>query len=107
MEEEEEVLLACIPEESGHFSGSILKACHKCGQNVWVSPASLAAAGSKAKLVCVKCLGKSIANETIKDVAIKGMSEGQLREVSKAIGRKVTQEEADMLIEALMGKKSS
>jgi hypothetical protein len=96
--EEEEVLLVCMPEKSKHCHGSRLKTCHKCGGGVWVTPASLMAAGSKAKLVCTKCVGDDVAEAVIKD-----MTDGQLREISEAVGRKVTREEAERVIGKLAG----
>lgn len=102
MEPEEEVILVCMPEGREHYPGSRLKTCHKCGQNVWVTPASLAAAGSKAKLTCTQCVGNDVATSLIED-----MTEGQLAEISKTLGRKVTREEAERAMGKMAGKRFS
>jgi hypothetical protein len=102
VEPEEEVILVCMLEDRKHYPGSRLKTCHKCGQNVWVTPASLAAAGSKAKLTCTQCVGSDVAESMIKD-----MTEGQLAEISKTVGRKITREEAERIMGKLAGRKFS
>lgn len=84
--EEDEVLLVCMTEKSKHYHGSLLKTCYKCGVGVWVSPASLVAAGSRSKLICTQCVGSKL-------ICSEAVTEGQLREISEAVGRKVTREE--------------
>ena len=93
--ETEETILVCMRESAAvtHAPESILKTCSECGQNIWVSPASLIAAGSQARLTCTKCVGDDIC----KDV-IQTMTSGQLREISQAVGREVSQEEVDRIV---------
>lgn len=97
MEEEEDVFLVCMPEEARHCHGSLLKSCSKCGGRIWVTPASLAGAGSKAKLVCLKCAPKD-------EAEVQGVTDGQLRELSRDLGREVTREEVASILAKLKGE---
>ena len=95
MEPEEEVILVCMRESAAviHAHESILKTCSQCGHNIWVSPASLIAAGRQVRLTCTKCVGDDICDDVIQT-----MTSAQLREISQAIGREVSQEEVDRIV---------
>jgi len=35
--------------------GSVPRSCHRCGTDIWVSPASEEAAGADAMILCIPC----------------------------------------------------
>lgn len=96
MADEEEVYLLCMPFGTGHYMESLTKACHKCGRSISVTPASLAAAGSKAKLTCPDCLPHD-------EKQVQEVSDGQLRELSRHLGREVSREEVKRLLRERLG----
>lgn len=94
--DDNEAILVCMREgapRAPHVEESLLKTCSKCGHNVWVTPASLLAAGPEARLTCIQCVGEDVCVQVIKGM-VQDMTEAQLREISEVLGRKVSQEEA-------------
>ena len=80
----EEPTLICMPVKGtpakNVVKDSLVKKCDECGEDVWVSKASLAHSGGKT-IICMTCFFQKAAKEPKGEIKMKGPSEGQLREL--------------------------
>lgn len=79
---DERNVLMCLLADRPAPVRSKLSHCESCGRGVWVSPASLIAAGADARIVCLPCIQKEMEHLPPGDrLVLHHPSEGQLREI--------------------------
>ena len=85
--QEDRNVLFCKPTWAGQAEvPSQIMSCEICGQEVWVSPASLIAAGANARIVCTSCINTVIQDFPSDELKIDPPTEGQIREIRDSIG---------------------
>jgi hypothetical protein len=80
-------ILICTPTWTGRAAViSKIMNCDVCGQDVWVSPASLIAAGANSRIVCTSCINTVIGDFPTEEIKIDPPTEGQFREIRDSFG---------------------
>jgi hypothetical protein len=78
-DKDERTVLVCVPTYEPAATPSRIFNCEVCGQEVWVSPASLIAVGANPRIICTACITNVLASDP--DVQIMPTTEAQKREL--------------------------
>lgn len=79
-------VLLCNPTWAGQAAvPSKIMNCEICGQEVWVSPASLIAAGANTRIVCTSCIQAVIDEMPPGELRLDPPTEGQILEIKRSL----------------------
>lgn len=79
-------VLFCNPTWAGPASvPSQVMNCEICGQEVWVSPASLTTAGANARIVCTACMQAVLQDMPPGTLKLEPPTDGQIREIKRSL----------------------